>query len=274
MRLIQFGGLALSEYGGEDSFPVAARSAVVGMQNGGFDQDGTAVWFQSRTVTRRMMLVDPIDSQLDTLYGALGMGQRILTAVLRDNTTRRQTWAKVTSIECERGAGTLGQQPVVVHWSMLYPFWMASADEPWYLDNGLLLNATATWYLDAGKIETQAITSSPWAFTVTNAGAAVVRRGTITITPAAAASIVDPWIANLTTGEWVRYVGTISAGQALEIDLLTKTATLNGVDVYANVLVSNRLDWLTLAVGSNSIRVTGTVTGTVTLTWAWARHYL
>lgn len=63
---------------------------------------------------------------------------------------------------------------------------------------------------------------------------------------------VNPILTDVTTGTIFKYEGTITASQVLVIDMLNKTATLNGVSVIGNVTG----DWLYLAPGGNRITYT------------------
>lgn len=51
--------------------------------------------------------------------------------------------------------------------------------------------------------------------------------------------VVNPTITNVTTGSVFQYNGTLSSTQKLEVDLMAKTAFLNGVSVIANVTSSS-----------------------------------
>ena len=75
---------------------------------------------------------------------------------------------------------------------------------------------------------------------------------------------INPVIANTTTGQTIRYDGSISASQTLVIDLSAKTATLNGV----NVLSKLSGDWLELVNGDNVMSYTTTGAGKpTTIEW-------
>lgn len=63
---------------------------------------------------------------------------------------------------------------------------------------------------------------------------------------------VDPILTDVTTGMAFQYNGTITESQVLRIDMLNKTATLNGTSVVGNVTG----DWLYLAPGNNKITYT------------------
>ncbi|MBQ8984323.1 phage tail family protein [Candidatus Saccharibacteria bacterium] len=63
---------------------------------------------------------------------------------------------------------------------------------------------------------------------------------------------VNPVLTDVTTGTIFQYNGTITESQVLRVDMMNKTATLNGVSVIGNVTG----DWLYLAPGNNRITYT------------------
>lgn len=63
---------------------------------------------------------------------------------------------------------------------------------------------------------------------------------------------VNPVLTDVTTGTVFQYNGTITESQVLRVDMMNKTATLNGVSVIGNVTG----DWLYLAPGNNRITYT------------------
>ena len=63
---------------------------------------------------------------------------------------------------------------------------------------------------------------------------------------------VNPVITDVTTGTIFQYNGTITESQVLKVDMMNKTATLNGTSVVGNVSG----DWLFLQPGNNKITYT------------------
>lgn len=63
---------------------------------------------------------------------------------------------------------------------------------------------------------------------------------------------VNPVLTDVTTGTVFQYNGTITESQVLRVDMMNKTATLNGVSVIGNVTG----DWLYLAPGNNRVTYT------------------
>ena len=272
MRLISFGGCLLPEGGGETSTPITARSGLLVMPDGAFDQDGVGIVLQPNKISRRMIITDDIDETVDDLLTWLGRGRRILVAKMRDDITRRQTWAKMTSVEREMKTGYLGQQPLVVGFEQDYPFWIATADEPFYLDQGDYLNSGLS--LDLGHIEVQSITGVTTAFTISNTGVAAVVRGMLTVT--AGTSLSNLRMENAANGMAFEWSGTLAAGNILTVDFLSRSVQHNNENDYASFSIPEaQIDWMRLEIGDNPITVRcGAISGTAQLWWRWARHYL
>ena len=277
MRLTHFGGTALPTAGESDNaFDLVGRNALVVLRDGAFDQDGQPQVAQPFEITKSFKVKGAtIDATVRTLAQLAYAGRRILKAVDRDGTTYYQTFAKVTKVTRPLTVEMQRYQEVAMTFLVDYPFWMATADEPHYFDNGDLLDGT--WNLD-GNYTSQSITSVPKAFTITQAGSAAARRGVIVFHPAAASSIVNPIIKNLTTNEQIMYVGTVAAGEYLTLDLLSKSTKIGWVtNAYSSMakLPANQMDWLTLAVGANSIQVDASaIAGTIAFEWRWSKHFV
>lgn len=76
---------------------------------------------------------------------------------------------------------------------------------------------------------------------------------------------VNPVITDVTTGLIFQYTGTITESQTLVVDMMNKTATLNGVSVVGNVTG----DWLYLAPGSNRLTYVADNTNAPNATLEW-----
>lgn len=274
MRLVSFGGTSLPTNSASDDLNVAARSALVDLPGGGFDMDGTPGTLVANRVSRKFKVTSSVDATIDTLFGTLGKGRRLLKALLRDGSTYRQTWAKLVGIQRQRTVRGLNIQEIGIEWERDYPYWLATADEPKYLDNGEELDDS--WNLDAGNKTSISVTGITTSQTINNTGKAKIPKTRILITPAAGASITDVKIYNRTTEQWVMYKGTISAGSEVEIDCLSKTVELDHEDAYSSLVVgSGQVDWLDLEIGNNSLVVMASaVTGTIAVDVYWSKHYL
>lgn len=274
MRLTSFGGTSLPSNAAEDGLNAAARSALVDLPGGAFDMDGTPGIPLTNRISRTLMVTSSVDDTISTLLATLSRGRRLLVAVGRDGSTYRQTWAKLIGIQRRRTVQGLDIQKIGIDWERDYPYWLATADEPKYLDNSEELDDS--WNLDAGNKTAVSVTGLSHSTTLNNTGKAAIPRVRITITVGAGESITDPKIYNRTTEQWIMYKGTIPASSELEIDCLSKTVSLDYADAYSSILIgSEQVDWLDLAIGNNSIIVTASaVTGTVTVNVYWSKHYL
>lgn len=276
MRLTQFREVALPAGDKQDAFTAQARAALVNLPGGGaFDQDGAAYIGQAVQLAVSLTLYDTetasIEAQFSTLVTALARGRALLRAEDRDG-TRLQTWAKATAIQHPRNPGDLGLQKVSLVFSLPYPFWLYSDDEPVYLDDGLVLDDG--WYLDSGHKTSVSLATTTTSLTLTNTGEVALTRSRLLLVPDAGAALTNLVIVNHTTGERVSWTGTLSAGEVLELDFGTETIRLNAVDDYASLDKPTRqLRWLTLALGANNITIsTDNLTGTVAAHWYWSRQ--
>ncbi len=275
MRLYSFGGIVLPVANGDQQMPIEARSSLVKLPNGSFDQDGSDLYRDPVMIAYKGQINEDMDTELDTLLSMVGSGRRLLVAIMRDGTHYRQTWAKLKSAKRSAKAGEWEYyQPVDFTFEMNYPYWLASEDEPWYLDHGYLLDDGL--FLDDGHLEEETINANPFSFTIANTGTSEVPRGTITLTVAAASSLTNPRFENAANGNWFEISAALVAGDSVVIDFLSKTITINGVDAYNQFTIEAKQgDWMALERGNNVITITAdAIAGTTDLVWAWARHYL
>jgi hypothetical protein len=115
-----------------------------------------------------------------------------------------------------------------------------------------------------GTLRTDIITLAavPETHTVTNSGNAIQRNVVLTITPAGA-NLTDLLIENITVGHVsaVSFDGVVVVANALVIDCGIGTVRNNGVNAFADFhleAAQSIKDWLRLAPGANTIRVTRT----------------
>jgi hypothetical protein len=106
------------------------------------------------------------------------------------------------------------------------------------------------------------LAASPQTATIGNDGNAIIRAITLNVHPTTSA-ITAITLENLTTGHVskVKYAGTIAATQALSVDCEAKSVKNNNVDDYANLSLGSGHainEWLRLAPGINTIRITTT----------------
>ncbi len=277
MRLTHFGQVELPGEDTQETLAVSARSALLPLPNGSFDQDGGQLYLQPVRISRKFLVVtadQDIDTRVRGLLKEMGKGRRLLRGVLRDGRTEVQTFAKVVDIQREVSPEFHPvQQPLSITWEMDYPYWLARDDEPVYLDQGYLFDGS--WNLTAGRVEQRVITASPHVFTLSNTGGVRVPRGYLLIEPRTGGSLSNFTVSNAANGMQFTYSGSLTDADSLEIEMLTKSVEKNNVGAYASFSTpADQLDWMILELDDNEITITGTVVGTVDLWWQWSRHYL
>jgi hypothetical protein len=85
-----------------------------------------------------------------------------------------------------------------------------------------------------------------------------------------AGPVTDPRIENVTTGQTLRFRGTVNGGQVLRVDSQARSVTLDGGSRYSWLLPRSR--WFDVVPGVNQVRfaaVGGTGAGTLTFRSAW-----
>lgn len=274
MRLTHFGGTALPTASEEVNTPVAARSTLLELPNGAFDLDGNETILRPPTITRRFKITSSIDATIDTLLAKFHGGRKILKALLRDGVTYRQTFAKVVAVDRPRQRGDVNYQQLDVTWQQDYPYWLASVDEPKYLDNGEVLDAG--WNLD-GQHSDVTIDAVSESLTINNTGSLPIRRGQIVVKPAAAsATLTDLLIVNAANQMQLRWTDTVTYPEVLVLDILSKSAKKDAVNVYQFVQIpEDQMDWMQLETGSNALAITcASRAGNVTFEYHWSKHYL
>ena len=276
MRLVQFGSVLLPEEDGEDSYNHPVRSSLYSLQGGSYDQDGGSVHAQSRQLSRSFVVMQnddyTIQEKIDELESEFADGRKVLKAVTRDG-DYRQTFAKVLDFNYDFAPGGIGQQPCKIVFEIDYPYWLASDDEPTYLNQGYLLDGT--WDFSPGNYEAEVITASPHNFTITVPEGVRIPRGYIVVDPRAASSVEGINVFNDANDMEFTYAGEVTASDQLVIRFLTETVELNDTGDYDNFSIPDaQAEWMILEVGDNDITVTiDTVVGTTDLYWQWSRHY-
>lgn len=118
-----------------------------------------------------------------------------------------------------------------------------------------LLLADPLWYDATQQVTSSPFSSVPFGMTVSNLGSYRSEKVVVTITCGASASITNPTITIGST--WVKYTGTVSALQSLQIDVGNWTATKAGSSVLADITWNQgQARWLLLQAGANTVQVT------------------
>lgn len=275
MKLYSFGGITFPTAYQDQDMPIGARSPLVELPGGAFDEDGQAVTLRPNVITCRFPVDSTIDATLDTLLAKLMQGRLVLKAVLRNGTSYRQTFAKLVSVTRPRAPFDKLVQQVEVTFSQSFPFWFDSADEPYYLDHGKVLDDTPSWNLD-GNYTAVTINATQETATITTAGTVPVLRGKIVVRPASGASITNLTITNQANWKILRYQSTLAYPNALVIDLLAKSAKVDAANAYSSIdIPTDQMDWMVLEVGANNIVIdVEAQTGNTAFEWHWSDSYV
>lgn len=273
MKLYSFGGITFPTAYQDQDMPIAARSTLVELPGGAFDEDGQEVMLRPNVITYRFPVDSTIDATLDTLLAKLVKGRLVLKAVLRNGTSYRQTFAKLVSVTRPRAAFDKLVQQVELTFSQSFPYWFDSSDEPHYLDHGDVLDDG--WNLD-GNYTSVTINALQETATITTAGTVPLLRGKIIVRPASGASITNLTITNQTNWKILRYQATLAYPDVLVIDLLAKSAKVDEVNAYGDIdIPTDQMDWMVLEVGANSIVIdVEAQTGNTALEWHWSDSYV
>ena len=169
----------------------------------------------------------------------------------------------------------------------------ASADPEWFDDTsfGFSLSLIAP---DPLKYGTELFEQAPFAATAGGAGltyplaypldygvAPGVTPGSVSVSNAGTAAywprlridgpVTNPMVSLVETGDWVRYAGTIPAGQHLDIDCASRRTTIGDSPVSVRSKVTSSGLWLAVpSGGSASIAVTADSAGSGSLLSVWS----
>jgi hypothetical protein len=274
IRLLQFGAVNLPYLNATSGLALEGRASIQETRGGGFDSDGQKLYLKPATITLSADVLEEdstIDAQLDALFSELNKGRLVCQGETRSE-VRRYTWIKLASGQRNWGVGQAAYQQLALTFNQIYPYWLAWDDAPPFADIGYVADAGLT---ADGQYEETSLTTTSTTFDIDNTGGAEIDRGEFRIEVQAASQIVNPGIVNDTLGMEFRYGGTLTAGDILVIDWLTRSCRLNGEDAYANLYVSDRHNWMQLQLDTNDFTFRGdSVTGTIKLFTLWQRHYI
>lgn len=82
--------------------------------------------------------------------------------------------------------------------------------------------------------------------------------------------VTNPVVSLVETGDWVRYDGTIPAGQHLDIDCANRRVTIGDSPVSVRGRVSSSGSWLAVPPGGGSVAATGDAAGAGSLLSVWS----
>lgn len=286
MRIVSFGNVTLPEFNGTQQLPVPFRSSVVALRGGGYDQDGANSYLETKMIGANFWVRQDdgnVDTIIDNLYKEAGQGRRRLKATMRDNTTQRQQFVKLIQASTKPDSRTYAidssstecYEMVQCQWEMVYPYWEATADFSWLLDDGHVLDDGM--FLDAGNTSSATLSTTSTSKTITNSGNTAMEKFTLTIVGNTGVTITNITVTNTTTGESLLWTGSLTDGDTLTINSLEQTIQFNGANAYANTtLGTNQVGFFTLELDDNDFEITLTSIsgGTATATWAWHKHYI
>jgi phage-related protein len=192
-----------------------------------------------------------LEAAIDVLKADFAPSTEQTLAMTMEDATVRNVQATVNRpIEIQRKSARLAL--VVVSFELAFPFWRLSTA---IADN------------------TTTIDASPKAMAVTNPGTVEERDPTIILT----GPLTDVTITNSTLSTTLTYTGVISAGHTVTIGTSSgeyyATHSVSG-DVIGNISHAGSSSLLPLAVGSNSLSITSTVTTTGTVKVTFYAPYL
>jgi hypothetical protein len=277
VRLTKFHDFIFDGGGAQTQHALGTYGGLVSLYGGGFDTQGGAINLQPRQIGYTFELTEgdsTIREQIDDFMAAVMHGRGLLHGIDRDE-TRVQTWAKVTSVNMDREAGSAGVQAIEVTFEMPYPYWLNTDDEPaTMLDDSA--DFDGSWTFSYGNTTTDTITGTSETVTINNTGPIAIPRNLIIIKPRSGASLGAFTLHNTTNHHEFEFGDSLAAEETLYIDTLSKTIHIDGTDAYDDLTVGDRQRlWMVLDAGSNSIDIdSASVSGTVDLTWCWSRHYV
>lgn len=267
MRLYQIGELLLSANDPRQDFPLVARSSVVPLRYGAYDQDGALVVLNAGKASANFLFHQPdIDGQIDTLMATVLAGTRILKLKLRDNSRTRVTPAKLTRFSKPVDGSTYEpMQQVSLEWALNLPYWLDAAQIQ-FADTGLRMDDGVV--LD-GTFSEHTITSTPYTFSIAYGGTARGTYGAVTIAPEDGGVLGEWTLTNLTNGLQFRYedniAGSTDLSNRVDIDFLERTVSLAGSNDLAHFYIDNprQTEWMALEPGGNNFLLEGYIEGTV-----------
>ena len=278
MQILKIGKVTLTDQDAKaarDSYPIATRSAIIPLRQGGFDQDGDTVVFQPTSMSRNMLIAgENKEEQVDSLKALLHK-RTVLVAELRDG-RQRATYVKLDSATFSESAINYDMQiPVNLSWTRVYPFWF-DVDQIDFLDTGLTLDSGETCDKNYQQI---VLTASPTTFSLSPAynGSSPGRYVTFIFVPRAASSIEFIVVENLINGYIFRYNGEVAAEKQLYVDNMTKIVMNDSTDDWENFNIpdTKQTEIMRLEPSpGNDFRVTASITGTVDLYVRWVGEFI
>lgn len=175
--------------------------------------------------------------------------------------TRSATVEIVSAIEFRRTSP--GGYMLLVEFVMAQPYWFVQSGG----ELGTMVLATDSIGDEGISVEETGIGASPHNFTVNNTGTAPNEKATIAV----GGQITNP---TLTIGDtWVKYTGTVGAGETLTIHCEDFTADVDGSDVTPDISHGGDVVWVVIPTGSNTATLSGSSLSSASVTVSFTKYY-
>lgn len=292
MRLVRYGTTDLPELNGVHDLSQTARSNIIPLKYGGIDLDGTETVLNYKQISANAVINTDFDDTMDDLAYEGQKGARILKAEMRD-ASERQLLAKMNVFSRNAKADKYTcEQEYGFQWNAMYPYWLATEDEPYYSSHGLT-TADGLNTSDANGRQLEAVNSASETFTITNSSRVRIPKVKFFLkTIGTSGSWSNIRIKNDTNNHYIQVDRTITLNssitrQNIHIDCLSKKvygAYADNSDNSAEYNLYNYtsvspsyLDWMILEPGDNNFTVTSTFVGgsiSRSIIIYWSKHYV
>ena len=292
MRLTKYGETDLPELNGVHDLSQNARANLINLKYGAIDLDGTETVLNYKQISASAVINTDFDNTMDDLAFEAQKGSRILKSELRDG-TERQLLAKMTTFSRNAKADKYTcEQEYGFQWNATYPYWLATADEPYYSNHGLTTADGLNTSDGDGRVSSN-ISSASTSLTITNNSRVRIPKIKFIIR------------ASGTSGQWnnIRITNTTNQ-HYLEVDRsMVCNSTITRQDIYIDCLTKkifgaysdnsnnaaqynlypyvtinpDKLDWMIFEPGDNNLTVTSTFVGgsiSRTMITYFSKHYV
>lgn len=286
--IYRFKDVVLPAYNSEQDIGTAnARTAYIDLPSGGrFDQyqsnlrsplDVKTIKYKTTigTASSNTSALTTYHNTHTALRKLIGVKDKLYR--IRDyDGTQQYTIARCTNVDISRSYPVDRYKlDVSIDFEADNLIWYSLNDVQWYFDEAVpRVFDTTGFTFDAGY-DSVVINADSVSFTINASSSDIeIKDPIFTIIPSSG-SISNIKVMNNTNGMYWQYLGTVTTGQELKVDLKNQSVTLNGVDAYANFTFgSSQTDWLYFNNTINSCVVTATRTGSSTMIIYWGDEYL
>jgi hypothetical protein len=282
-RLVSFGDYTFpdTEQQIDDNFLELEKATVkLPGADGVFDEYGVdpSPAVEGRvTMTFILEVEDPADmtAALDSLRALRRQGVKALRMQPTDSALdSRWCWARLSRITAPEDKGSTSElwRRVTIQWLISDPKWNAGGNEAPLYDSGVLYDDGSLYDGEAGFAASGTQTNQ----TITLSGNAIVQPR-ITVACGVGQSVSTVTVQRIVSGlvvDEVEWLGSLTAGETLEINCRAYSVEVDGVDAYADGFDFLDESWFRLVPGTNSIRVIfGNSANEATVTVAYYEGY-